>query len=93
MPSHFQSPQRIARLMPLDDLLARVDALVQPVARRNIKLAAALDRTLARDVVITESLPNAALALRDGWALRSDLTTRRMRLRQFPAPNGSMPER
>ena len=74
MPSHFQSPQRIARLTPLDDLLARVDALVQPVAPRNIKLAAALGRTLARDVIITETLPNAALALRDGWALRSDLT-------------------
>ncbi len=74
MPSHMDSPQRIVRLTPLDNVLARIDALVQRVPPRSIELAAGLGRTLARDVVVAEPVPKVALALRDGWALRSELT-------------------
>ena len=76
MPRELQTPQRIVRLTPLDDVLARIDALVKPVdARSTADLAAALGRTLADDVVIAEPIPKTALALHDGWAVQSDLTT------------------
>jgi molybdopterin molybdotransferase len=74
MLSHLDSPQRIVRLTPLNAVLDRIDALVQPVAPRTIELAAALGRTLARDVMVANPVPKRALALRDGWALRSELT-------------------
>src|SRR5262249_31298852 len=67
--------QRIARLTPLADVLARLDALVKPVAPRTADLAAAFGRTLAEDVVIHAPIPATARALRDGWAVSSDLTT------------------
>jgi molybdopterin biosynthesis enzyme len=67
-------PQRIARLTPLDDVLARLDALTQPVIPRASGLAAALGCTLAADVVTAAAIPAAARALRDGWAVASDLT-------------------
>jgi len=67
--------QRIARLTPLADVLARLDALVKPVMPRAADLAAALGRTLAEDVVIHAPIPATARALRDGWAVSSDLTT------------------
>jgi molybdopterin molybdotransferase len=67
--------QRIARLTPLADVLARLDALVKPVAPRTADLAAAFGRTLAEDVVIHAPIPPTARALRDGWAVSSDLTT------------------
>jgi len=67
--------QRIARLTPLADVLAHLDALVKPVTPRTADLAAALGRTLAEDVVIHAPVPATARALRDGWAVSSDLTT------------------
>src|ERR1700758_546827 len=67
--------QRIARLTPLADVLARLDALVRPVAPRTAELAAALGQTLAKDVIIHAPVPATARALRDGWAVSSDLTT------------------
>jgi molybdopterin biosynthesis enzyme len=68
-------PQRIASLTPLEDVLARIDALVQPVAAQPINdLTSALGRTVAEDVTIGAPLPPKAIALRDGWALHSDLT-------------------
>src|SRR5262249_62008049 len=67
--------QRIARLTPLADVLAHLDALVKPVTPRTADLAAALGRTLAEDVVIHAPVPTTARALRDGWAVSSDLTT------------------
>jgi molybdopterin molybdotransferase len=67
-------PQRIERLTPLADVLARLDALVEPVAPRSADLAAAHGRTLAEDVVVASPIPPAARALRDGWAVSSDLT-------------------
>jgi molybdopterin molybdotransferase len=69
------APQRIARLTPLGDLLVRIDALVKPVAPRGADLSAARGHILAENVVIRAPLPASALALRDGWAVRSDLTT------------------
>src|ERR1700681_3450413 len=68
------TPQRIAKLTPLGDVLVRVDALVKPVAPRRADLSAARGRILAEDVVIPGPLPATAVALRDGWAVRSELT-------------------
>jgi molybdopterin molybdotransferase len=67
--------QRIARLTPLADVLARIDEGVKPVAAQHSDLAAAAGRVLAEDVAIDAPLPGAARALRDGWAVSSDLTT------------------
>ena len=69
-----ESPQRIARLTPLRDVLARIDAHVKPAEVRTVELAAAAGRILAHDIVVDRPVPPAALALRDGWAVRSDLT-------------------
>src|SRR4249919_2872587 len=49
--------QRIARLTPLADVLARLDTLVRPVAPRTAELAAALGQTLAEDVIIHAPSP------------------------------------
>jgi molybdopterin biosynthesis enzyme len=68
-------PQRIASLAPLDEVLARLNALVKPVPPYTSELPAALGRTLAEDVVVAAAIPAAARALRDGWAVASDLTT------------------
>lgn len=68
-------PQRIASLAPLDEVLARLDALVKPVPPYTSELSPALGRTLAEDVVVAAAIPAAARALRDGWAVASDLTT------------------
>jgi molybdopterin biosynthesis enzyme len=69
-----ETPQRIARLTPLRDVLARIDAQVKPAEVRTVELAAAAGRILAHDIVVDRPIPPAALALRDGWAVRSDLT-------------------
>ena len=66
-------PQWIARLTPLDDVLARITEVVGPVAPRALGVAAARRRVLAEDVVGGPS-PAAAIALRDGWAVNSALT-------------------
>jgi molybdopterin molybdotransferase len=70
--SNIQAQQRIVRLTPLDQALAALDG-VMPVEPREIAPGAALGRTLAADVVAS-ARPAQALALRDGWALRSELT-------------------
>jgi molybdopterin molybdotransferase len=74
MVSQSDPPQRIARLTPLADVLARIDALVKPVAPRDIVVAGAVDHRLADDCTL-RPVPPAAIALRDGWAVRSDLST------------------
>jgi molybdopterin biosynthesis enzyme len=79
--------QRIARLTPLADVLARLDALVRPVAPRTAELAAALGQTLAEDVIIHAPVPATALALRDGWAVSSDLTTDASAYAPAPLPS------
>jgi len=67
-----QDPQLIARLTPLPDVLARIDALVGPVRPRRIAAAAAVGRVLVEDVVAPGAIPAVALALRDGFAVASD---------------------
>jgi molybdopterin molybdotransferase len=66
--------QRIARLTPLADVLTSFDLSVGPVEPREEALAKALGLTLASSAVIAEGHPRAALALRDGYAVRSDAT-------------------
>src|SRR5260370_4028027 len=79
--------QRIARLTPLADVLARLDALVRPVAPRTVELAAAVGQTLAEDVIIHAPVPATPLALRDGWAVSSDLTTDASAYAAAPLPS------
>lgn len=66
--------QWIARLTPLNEVLARITEVVGPVEPRALAVAAARRRVLAADVVGGPS-PAAAIALRDGWAVDSALTT------------------
>jgi molybdopterin biosynthesis enzyme len=66
--------QRIARLTPLGDMLVRLDALTRPVIPHASEPSAALGRTLAQDIVVEAAIPAATRALRDGWAVASDLT-------------------
>jgi molybdopterin biosynthesis enzyme len=61
------------RLAPLHEIDAAVDALAQPVAARAVAVAAATARVLAADIVTPVQVPLTAIALRDGWAVRSDL--------------------
>ncbi len=66
--------QRIERLTPLADVLAVIDEQVAPIAPREVDLTAALGRVLAHDIR-ADRHPPVALALRDGFALRSEETT------------------
>jgi molybdopterin molybdotransferase len=63
----------IARLTPLADVLALIEAQVQPVAPRGLAPEHALHATLAAEV-IAPAQPAAPLALIDGWALSADAT-------------------
>ncbi len=65
--------QRIDRLTPLDDVLARIASLVVPVRPREVRTAAAWGATLVEDIVAGER-PATALALIDGFAVRADAT-------------------
>jgi len=67
--------QRIARLTPLADVLASFDLSIRPVVPREQAVANAVGRTLAADAMPVVGHPQAALALRDGYAVRSELTT------------------
>jgi molybdopterin biosynthesis enzyme len=73
MTSDTGNSQRIARLTPLADVLARVDGATHAVAPRALAPIAAVGRVLAADVTVSAH-PMAPLALRDGWAVTSDLT-------------------
>src|SRR5687768_2631605 len=64
--------QRIARLTALADVLARLEALVMPVAAREVALDAALYRVLAEDESASAGLPAEPRALRDGYAVRAE---------------------
>jgi len=65
--------QRIARLVPLPEAIHRIDQCVTAVAPRQAAPAGAVGRALASDrIVAAEALPARALALRDGWAVRSE---------------------
>jgi molybdopterin molybdotransferase len=73
MVAPLEDRQRIDRLTPLDDVLARLANLVGTVRPCEVRTAAAYGATLAEDVVAGER-PTTALALIDGWAVRADLT-------------------
>ena len=79
--------QRIARLTPLADVLASFDLSIRPVAPREQPVANAVGRTLAADVMTAVGHPKAALALRDGYALRSDLTVDASAYAPAPLPH------
>src|SRR5437762_3769600 len=68
-----ETPQRLPQLASLPEARACADALVHPVAPREVELAAAAGRVLAADVAVGAPVPVVATALRDGWALRADL--------------------
>lgn len=70
----LEHSQRIGRLTPLADAFACIDRLVRPVEPRRVDTAAATGRTLAVDVTVASPCPPAPLALRDGWAVRSEET-------------------
>lgn len=65
--------QRIERLTPLADVLLRIDAQVASIAPRELAISEAAGRILATDVRVNEH-PRVPLALRDGYAVRSEET-------------------
>jgi molybdopterin molybdotransferase len=73
MAADTEALQLIARLTPLADVLAMIDAEVKPVTPRPLDVAAALGHTLAADVT-SAARPAAPIALTDGWAIAADLT-------------------
>jgi molybdopterin molybdotransferase len=60
--------------MALTDALACIVDRVSAVAPQAVPAAEAHGRTLAVDVIAADLRPSAALALRDGWAVRSEET-------------------
>src|SRR5215468_1352063 len=70
----FEHRQRIARLMPLEDVMQRIAELVHPASPREMRAAAALGATLAQDIVVADPHPAVPLALIDGWAIQAELT-------------------
>ncbi len=91
MVAYPEAGQRIARLIPLADALSTIERLVSPVEPRDADLDAALGRTLAADAVSPSAQPAVALALRDGWAVKSDETTDAGSY--APAPLSAVPAR
>jgi molybdopterin molybdotransferase len=73
MVAPLEDRQRIDRLTPLDEVLARIARLVAPVRPCEVRTAAAWGATLAEDIVAGER-PATALALIDGFAVRADAT-------------------
>lgn len=63
--------QRIPRLTPLAEVLERVTALARPVEPHGVRTDLARGLVLARDVMLRAAWPPHAVALRDGWAVRS----------------------
>jgi molybdopterin molybdotransferase len=63
--------QRIPRLTPLAAVLERVAALVRPVEPHGVRTDRARGLLLGRDVMLRAAWPAHAVALRDGWAVRS----------------------
>ncbi|MEX1083567.1 MAG: hypothetical protein WEC82_04530, partial [Xanthobacteraceae bacterium] len=83
--------QRIVRLTPLAEALAAIEARVRPVESRKVNTVAALGRILAADAAASARQPAAALALRDGWAVKSNETADAGSY--APAPLSAVPAR
>jgi molybdopterin molybdotransferase len=88
MVSQPDTPQRIAQLTPLGEVLFRLDALVKPVPPRQVEIAAAGGRILAGNPGAVLS-PLRSLALLDGWAVSSDLTTDASSYAPAPLPTAT----
>lgn len=73
MVAHSEMVQRIARLTPLAEVVAMLEAAAQPVAAQRIALPAAFGLTLAENACAAGPKPATAIALRDGWAVRAEL--------------------
>jgi molybdopterin molybdotransferase len=74
MPGARETPQRIKRLTPLTGVLASVDRLAAPVSPREIELGGAANCILAEDVRVSGKRPATPFALRDGFAVKADVT-------------------
>jgi molybdopterin molybdotransferase len=64
--------QRVTRLTPLADVLARITRLASPVAVRTVDAPSAVGWVLAADAVAPALLPKTAIALRDGYAVLAE---------------------
>lgn len=67
-------PQRIARLTPLAEVLDSLQTSVEAVVPFKTDVFAAIGLTLAADAAVTSDRPPAALAIRDGYAVRAEVT-------------------
>lgn len=72
MDDELDTPQRIARLTPLADVLARIKSLVARMKAHDVGVSHARGLVLAADIVAARGIPATALALRDGFAAPSE---------------------
>jgi molybdopterin molybdotransferase len=67
---------RLEALTPLDDALARLRGVVDPVERtERLPVTSAAGRVLAADVTARRAVPHYDCAARDGFAVRASATT------------------
>ena len=71
MVAYPEAEQRIVKLTPLAEALAAIDALVRPVGPREADIGVARGRVLAADARAPAMRPASAVALHDGWAVKS----------------------
>ena len=71
MVAHPEAGQRITRLTPLANALATIDRAARPVEPREVDIGEAQGRVLAADVRAAADAPARALALHDGWTVKS----------------------
>jgi molybdopterin molybdotransferase len=64
--------QKIARLTPVDEVLAQIERLIRPVTSRPTEVAAAVGRMLAEDAIAPANCPRSRCALRDGFAVSAE---------------------
>lgn len=74
MVAYPEAEQRIIKLTPLAEALAAIDALTRLVQPREVNISAALGRVLAADAKAPVMQPARAVALHDGWAVKSEET-------------------
>jgi len=70
----LHATQQIERLTPLTDALASIERLVTAVAPRRVPCRDALSRICASGLTGATAHPAAAIALRDGMAVRAEAT-------------------
>lgn len=67
-------PQRLGKLVALEEAITQIAAAVEPVAPLQASIAAACGAVLAHDIVATSDVPRVPIAARDGFAVRADET-------------------